>query len=104
MGAVKVGNYTFYGPYSPNGTFPDTAGIYAPMTMTALGEYRLLDVGETQSFADRLPQHERALCWRGYANGSYAVWLLEMKNSTGEQRRQVERYIRTNWNPPCGER
>lgn len=104
MAQLNIGPYSFTGPYDPRGGFPSLPGVYVPACQSSTSQYRLIDVGETEDFSARLPNHDRAMCWHGNASGPISLWLHVMTNSSAADRRLVESYVRTNYNPPCGER
>lgn len=104
MFTMKIGPFDFWGPYDPRGWLPTHGGVYVPLFQTIDGHYCIVDVGETSSFSERLPYHERAAQWEMTSSGTHSIWLHPMVSANASDRRAVEKYIRLLFNPPCGDR
>ena len=94
---MTLGNYTFYGPYDPNGTFTtDFGAVYAIIDDTP----KVLDVGQTSSVNSRIPFHDRKECWDRNKTGMAHLYVFV--NSSEQDRVQIEQSIRRLYNPVCG--
>ena len=68
-------------------------------------KYYVIDVGESGETGIRLSNHNRRPCWERNCNGSLHVYLRYMPTSEGydaTSRRQLEKKIRQQYDPPCG--
>lgn len=95
---IKVLQYNFEGPFSSTGELKNSSGVYVILG----GENRIVvDVGESEDVKTRVENHDRKRCWnrQGYPSLSVAVYYTDTL-----LRMVIEREIRDNYNPPCGER
>ena len=99
---MNINNHSFEGPYDHPNNVPSTAGVYVPMDFRG-GQYFVTDVGETGDLRARLSSHERAECWRRHTRGQLRFFVLRMPGSSPDQRRWVEKGVRDNYRPPCGD-
>ncbi len=96
---MNIGRYNFDGPFDPNKGFTeDFAAVYAIVD----SKPALVDVGQTSNINDRFPGHDRKPCWDRSAEGEYNLYVY--KENSEEVRLQIEKEIRSQFNPPCGEK
>ena len=96
--------------YEFDGSFPDPddleslPGVYVIKCRTDGGFY-VLDVGQAEDVKDRCRNHERFDCWDdNCGSGIFYYSAHYMPDSSESDRIKVERDIRDQANPPCGER
>ena len=83
------------GPYQINNTlFNEVAGVYLIVDING----SIIDVGETENLKDRIPSHERSLCWN--RQGGVNLWFHHEPNQS--QRLYKEKHIRDTFQPVCG--
>lgn len=100
--SIKIGNYNFEGPFTSTVGLKNQSGVYAILGRNRDTErWSVVDIGESGRVKDRVVNHDRATCWkgRGYAQLSAAGHYCSER-----QRMSIEQTLRTNFNPPCGER
>ena len=93
-------NYDFEGPYTSPSQLSNRGGVYGVLSNQA-GNYSLIDVGKSDTVRARIEQHDRKTCWQRHNRGQleYCAYY-----TTQSRRDLIEREIRRNLNPPCGER
>ena len=98
---MKIAGYPAEGPYEINNA-PAVSGVYVILGFRNLNEAPYVaDVGESDNIHARFFNHERASCWhrQGYVKLTVAVI-----RASGQDRMTIEKQIRAEYNPPCGER
>ncbi|NOX53836.1 MAG: hypothetical protein GXP27_05245 [Planctomycetes bacterium] len=100
---IRIGRWTFQGPYTSPDSLEDRPGVYAVLD-SAASQYSLLDCGESATVKTRLEAHDRADCWARTARGRVVYAALYTPNLRAPDRREIEREIREQYSPPCGDR
>jgi hypothetical protein len=96
---MNIAGYNFTGPYDPTRGFTNTiTAIYAIVD----SKLSLVDVGQTEDLNNRFPNHPRQSCWEKHAGGVFRLYIWQESNE--QKRLQIESVIRTQYNPPCGEK
>ena len=93
--SIKIGNYTFEGPFSSTSSLEDRSGVYAILD----DDNRKIDIGESHEVRTRVENHERKSCWEENNYSKYAAYYTSEAN-----RKRIESELRDQYNPPCGER
>lgn len=94
---MQVLNHQFQGPYNHNSGFQRDFGcVY--ILVNANGQ--LVDVGQTESVNDRLPNHDRKQCC--LRNGCPDRQLYVHLSENEQYRLQLESAIRNAYAPACG--
>ena len=97
--AINIGNYTFDGAYSSPTFLDDKSGVYAVLGATAGGR-KVLDIGESGWVQTRVSNHDRATIWaRQGMSLTYAAYYCDEA-----ARMRIERELRAQYDPPCGDR
>jgi len=96
--------YEFAGPFFIPDNLPEAEGIYVVFCKPAVGNFSVVDVGQAEDVKERLTNHDREDCWRRSCRGTLYYAVHQMLFSTEDERRAVEMHIRSQTNPPCGER
>jgi len=101
--SIKIGKYTFDGPYSSTDSLEDKSGVYAIICKKNNENY-LLDIGESAEVKSRVENHDRSDCWERNCNGTinYSVYYTPNKQQAG--RMEIEQELRKQYNPVCGKR
>lgn len=107
--SMTISEYEFEGPYSIDTTIipANRAAVYVILCKTSNNKYYVKDVGESGEIGIRIANHDRRSCWERNCEGSLFVCFRYMPSSQGyttTDRIEIEREIRTQYNPPCGER
>ncbi len=102
--SIPIGNYNFEGPFISTGLLEDRAGVYAILDKRINGKYYVLDIGESAEVRTRVENHDRSSCWALSQQGDivYAAYYTPHIPQSG--RIKIEQELRTQYNPPCGER
>ena len=101
--SIGVGRYVFDGPYTLTDRLEDRSGVYA-IHCFRNDRYHLIDVGESATVKSRVENHERKECWKRNCAGTLTISVYYTPNLQQEGRLGVEREIRDQFNPPCGQR
>ena len=98
---IKIGRYTFDGPYDSPEPLEDKSGVYAVLCLKSDGYY-MIDIGESHEPKTRIKTHERKDCWIQNCDGKlrYAVYYTPHLQQPG--RMEIEQELRDRYNPPCG--
>jgi hypothetical protein len=99
--AIKIGNYNFDGPHHQTGVLLAQSGVYVILGKTGNTNWVVLDVGESHCVRERVENHDRRSRWAQRGHRELAVAALYVVEN---QRMVIERELRSQFNPPCGER
>ena len=99
---MKISNYIFEGPYDHKRGFTDVISAVYAIIDSRINGNSLVDVGQTEDLNNRFPNHPRELSWNNVRIGTLSLWILRVQNE--RDRLAIESQIRTQYNPPCGER
>ena len=92
---MNILGYNFEGPFTGFNQLKDQSGVYVILN----GNEQIIDVGESSEVKTRIKNHERKSCWKTHRYSSFAVYYTSQAN-----RERIEKQIRENHNPPCGEK
>jgi hypothetical protein len=100
---IRLGNYTFDGPYGSIDYLEDRSGVYAILCLVE-DTYSVVDIGESAQVKTRVETHDRKHCWsNNCVNGvKIAVYYTPHLHQPG--RMAIEQELRDQYNPPCGDR
>ncbi len=84
----------------PNRYIPKRSGVY----IVHDEEGNVLDVGESAKVGQRISTHERRACWLENAVGGVGIHVVWTPGKKKAGRRVVERQLRDEFDPGCGER
>jgi hypothetical protein len=101
--SVTIGRFQFDGPYDDVDDLEDRSGVYAILCRNN-GNYDLIDVGESATVATRVANHDRAGCWSGSCRSKLMVAVHYTPYLQQSGRQEIEGEIRSEYDPPCGER
>ena len=96
---IKVLEYDFEGPFLSTDEFKNSSGVYVILG----GDNNVVvDVGESKNIKTRIEGHDRKWCWnrQDYPFLTFAAYYI----NNHMLRMVMEREIRKNYDPPCGER
>jgi hypothetical protein len=77
--SIKIGNYTFNGPYTSTANLEDRSGVYAILCQKE-GKNYVVDVGESATVKSRVDSHDREDCWKRNCNGTLAMAVYYTPN------------------------
>ena len=101
--SIKIGDYTFNGPYSDTVYLENKSGVYVILCLKN-NEYTVIDIGESAEVKTRIEQHDRKQCWSNNCNGEIFVAVLYTPNQQQHGRMEIEQELRNKYNPPCDEK
>ncbi|MFH1473133.1 MAG: hypothetical protein ABIF06_01840 [bacterium] len=94
---MEILGYKFEGAFDHNELFTTDFGcVYALID----ANYQLVDVGQTNSVNDRIPNHNRKNCW--VRNDCPGKNLFIHRSEDEAYRLQLEGAIRSKYSPACG--
>lgn len=98
---IQIGNYSFDGDFSTADYLQEKSGVYAVLGITdGNGGRKVIDIGESGWVRTRVKCHDRATAWsrQGYPLRYAAFYCDEAA------RMAVERQLRAQFKPSCGDR
>jgi len=101
--SIKIGKYTFEGPYSTTDSLEDKSGVYLIVCKNN-EKYNPIDLGESATVKSRVESHDRKSCWTRNCSSTLMVAVLYTPNLQQGGRQEIEQDIRNQFNFPCGER
>ncbi len=102
--SIQIGRYTFEGPYTSTNSLEDRSGVYAILCKKDGNNYNVVDVGESATVKSRVENHDRNDCWKRNCNNTLTVAVYYTPGMQQTGRLAIEREIRNQYGPPCGER
>jgi len=100
--SIKIGKYTFNGPYTSTANLEDRSGVYAILCQKEGNNYNVVDVGESATVKSRVDRHDRKDCWKRNCNSTLAVAVYYTPNLQQPGRMAIEEELRKQYDPPCG--
>ena len=104
---VTIGNLAFQCVRLSEADFKDIAAIYVIICVDKDGIWKVLDVGQTGELGERIDNHDRKKCWKDNCpNKNIWVCIYKMPSDkyTKQDRLDLEKKLRDQYNPPCGKR
>jgi hypothetical protein len=103
---IPIGGYPFLGTPLDEADFRGGAAIYAIICITEGGKWTVIDIGQSEEMGSRMDLPDRKDCWK-HKCSSMNIWVCEYRMSatvyTKEDRLRVERNLRRELKPTCGE-
>ncbi len=98
---IQIGSYNFDGPHQNTAMLWNQSGVYAILGSNGNNSWSVVDIGESYDVRTRVENHDRAFCWRsrGYQALTVAAYYVPEW-----QRLLIERELRAQYQPPCGDR
>ena len=100
---IKIGDYTFEGPYASTNSIEDRSGVYAILCNSG-NKNTVVDIGESATVKSRVATHDRRSCWSRNCTGNLRVAVLYTPNKQQSGRMEIEQELRDQFDPPCGKR
>lgn len=99
--SVSGRTFEFDGPHGSTDQLNQKSGTYVITTITVNQNHSVIDVGESGNVQRRVESHDRADQWKRHQqHGLYAsAYYCDERN-----RMALEKAIRSEYNPPCGDR
>ena len=99
---IKIGNYTFDGPYTSTDKLEDRSGVYAILCQKEGNNYRVVDGGESAMVKSRVDSHYRKDCWKRNCKSTLTVAVCYTPNLQQPGRMAMEQEIRKQFDMACG--
>ena len=96
--AIKLGKYSFDGPFASIDKLKDRAGIYAIICIVDR-EFFLLDVGESSRMRTRIENHEKKSAWVKKCHGDLTIFVHYTPFLEQDGRALIEKEIRELYHP-----
>jgi hypothetical protein len=106
MGQVTIEGIVFdYELLENQQNLPSCKGIYIILCVKSNGNYVVVDVGMTyeQGIKDRISNHDRRDCWDSNCHYGLYVAYKCMDNHSKKEIQDLEKSLRENLKPLCGE-
>jgi len=97
---ITISGYSFEGPYVVGKKVINRAAIYVILNSSNT----VIDVGQSGQAGTRLLTHERKPCWDKHRGKWFAIKWMPSDRYSREDREKLEHGIRSQENPPCGEK
>lgn len=103
---IKILDFEFSGPHLNTGALQEMSGVYVILTRNPMLEssWFVIDVGESGTLRSRIERHDRAPEWNRSSRGQLGVAALYTTGWDYSDRLTLERLIRRQFQPPCGDR
>lgn len=99
---LQIGKYQAEGPYFDADSLKRLSGVYVILGRSQnTSPWNVLDIGEAGDVRERIETHDRKDQWKGCGHSQLAVAPIYSNSS---QRMLIERELRNQYNPPCGDR
>jgi hypothetical protein len=98
--SITIGNLSFDGPFGDASQLQSLSGVYAILGK-GTGNWIVVDIGESGDVKDRVANHDRKLQWQGRGHATLGVAAFYCDAAT---RMTVEKQLRQQYNPACGDR
>lgn len=95
---IKLGKYSFTGPFESNDKIKDRSGVYA-IVCKVDNEYFLLDVGESLKLRARIENHYKKECWTKNSNGQLTIYAHYTPFLNQQGRIRIEQELRELFHP-----
>lgn len=99
--SLKLGDYTFEGPYKTAATLKDKSGVYAILCLTGV-KFSVIDIGESSMVKTRIHCHFRDSVWNKQCNGALMVAVRYTPNIQQAGRQLIQEELRLLLKPVCG--
>jgi hypothetical protein len=98
--SITIGNLNFDGPFTGSSQLQSRSGVYAVLGR-GTGDWIVVDIGESNDVQARVANHDRKPQWqtRGHATLGVAAYYCDEVT-----RMKVEKQLRQQYNPACGDR
>jgi len=103
--SVTIGALPFQCVKLSEADFRDIAAIYVILCVDKDGNWTVLDIGQTGELGERIDTHDRKKCWAEKCPNNniwVCVYKMPSDNYTKQDRLNLEKKIRNQYNPPCG--
>jgi len=100
--SIKIGRYSFEGPYTSTANLEDRSGVYAILCKKEGNNYVLVDVGESATVKSRVESHDRKDCWKRNCKSTLTVAVCYTPNLQQPGRMAMEQEIRKQFDMACG--
>jgi len=98
--AIKLGKYSFTGPFDSIDKLKDKPGVYAIICIVDR-EFFLLDVGESTNIRSRIENNEKKGLWIKKCNGELTIFVLYTPFVEQKGRILIENELREMYHPAC---
>lgn len=100
--SITIGSYNFEGPFTSEAHLRPMSGVYVILGRNSeTANWNVVDVGESGNVQNRINSHDRAPDWKRCGYGVLAAAAYYVPEL---QRMTIERQLRLQYNPHCGER
>lgn len=100
--SVTIANQKFEGPFLTTTPIRDEPGLYIVVGAGDDDQYKLVDAGEAENVRQTVDNHGRRPCWDQFGFSKLAIAVSYTPEKGQAERREVERQIRAEYDPPCG--
>lgn len=98
--SISIGNLSFDGPFSNTSGLLARSGVYAILG-SGTGNWIVVDIGESGDIKNRVENHDRKPQWQACGHATLSVAAFYCDAAT---RMAVEKQLRAQYSPACGDR
>ena len=98
---MQIEDMFFEGPFTNIYSLKSESGVYVILGRKNINKLNIIDVGESENIYSCMINHERQSRWQEQGQG---LLLFAACYINENERIALERKIRTEHNPPCGEK
>lgn len=100
---ITIGKYNFEGPFNGSENLFDRSGVYTILDKNLLN-LTIIDIGESSQVKTRIENHDRKDQWKKTAQGRIMIAVLYTPYLDQSKRIEIEKQLRDQFKPTCGER
>ena len=98
---MQIADMFFEGPFTNIYSLKSESGVYVILGRKNINSLHIIDVGESENIYSRVINHERQSCWQEQRQ---SLLLFAVCYINENERITLERKIRKQYDPPCGEK
>ncbi len=100
---IEIGGYIANGPFNID-QVAEGSGVYIILCDNPnKDKFEIIDIGESEDVYSRLKTHDRKDCWTENCSHTLKVAVIRNNVATETNRRAIEKDLRGQYNPPCGQ-
>ena len=100
---MEIADYIANGPFDID-EISKGPGVYIILCDNPdQSKYGIIDIGESEDVKSRLQTHDRKDCWEQNCPHTLKVAVIRNNVANEDNRRVIEKKLREQFNPPCGQ-
>ncbi len=98
---ITIRGHHFEGTFGSPSSLKKQSGVYAILGWdSAMNKWEVIDIGESEDLRHRVENHNREICW---LRQPYTILNCAAYYCNETRRMSIEKELRQEYQPPCGE-